>query len=449
MASEFDVRPRITRYVAHRPSPRQTAFLLLPHLEAFYGGAAGGGKSDALLMAALQFVDVPGYRALIVRESFATLEESGGLIERARHWLLGTDATWSATDHLWRFPSGASLSFRPLLNEGDERSFMGTEYQFIGVDELTLITESQYRFLMTRLRRHKDSSVPLRMRSTGMPYGPGVEWVRRRFVLEGGTHGRPFIRARLEDNEHLDQEAYEAAMSTLDPLTRARVRFGDWSVRPEGQLFHRSWFADRVIDEVDLPEDLMLCRFWDLAATEPAAGSDPDHTAGVLVGLSKDGVFYVLDVRRTRSTPLSVQHLVRQMAERDAEWARTRGYELPAIRMEQEPGAAGLAVIEDYRRRVLLEFDFTGVPASGSKETRANPVAVRAEAGELLLVPGEWNTEFIDELCAFPQGAHDDQVDALSGAFAELAAAPDPVPVVMPVSILREDQGWRIGTDVS
>jgi predicted phage terminase large subunit-like protein len=420
MKIEPEFVPRITRYFAHRPSARQAAFLLLPHLEAFYGGALGGGKSDALLMAALQYVDVPHYRALIVRESFAALEESGGLIERSRHWLTRTDARWSATDHVWRFPSGATLSFRPLRDEGGEQSFMGSEYQFIGIDELTLITEDQYRFLLTRLRRLKDSDLPLRMRSTGMPHGPGIEWVRRRFVAEGKTYGRPFIPARLEDNEHLDQAAYEAALSNLDPLTRARVRYGDWSVHPEGELFRRSWFSGRTIDETDLPERLRLCRFWDLAATEPRRGTDPDYTAGVLLGRSRDGVFYVCDVARTRETPHAVQRFVARIAERDAIWAKAHRFSPPAIRMEQEPGAAGLGVISDYRRQVLGPYDFRGVPASGSKEVRAYPVASRAEAGELLLVPGRWISEFIDELCAFPQDPHDDQVDALAGAFAHL-----------------------------
>jgi predicted phage terminase large subunit-like protein len=280
------------------------------------------------------------------------------------------------------------------------------------------------------------------MRSTGMPHGPGIEWVRRRFVVEGRTHGRPFIPARLEDNEHLDQESYEATLAHLDPLTRARVRYGDWSVHPEGELFRRSWFSGRTIDETDLPERLSLCRFWDLAATEPRRGTDPDYTAGVLLGRSRDGVYYVLDVARTRETPLAVEHFVARIAERDRDWAKARGYALPAIRMEQEPGAAGRAVIDDYRRRVLDGYDFKGVPASGSKEVRAYPVAPRAEAGDLLLVAAGWITEFIDELCAFPQGPHDDQVDALAGAFAHLASPWNGGNTAMPFGRSRPNP-WR------
>ena len=434
---------RTTPYIRHRPSARQLAFLLLPHLEAFFGGAAGGGKSDALLMAALQYVDVPGYRALIVRESFAALEEAGGLIERSRHWSLGSDASWSVSDHVWRFPAGATLSFRPLRVEGGERSFMGAEYQFIGIDEATLITEDQYRFLLTRLRRLKHSPLPLRIRLTGMPHGPGVEWVRRRFVDEGRARGRPFIPSRLEDNEYLDQEAYEATLSNLDHLTRARIRFGDWSVRTEGGLFRADWFDEAVISRLEVPARTRLCRAWDLAATEPRPGTDPDYTAGALLGRDPDGTYFLVDVCRTRGSSLKVQRLVRRTAEEDVAWADERGLDPPKILIEEEPGSSGKAIIDHYRREVLRQFPVQGKRVSGSKESRATPVAARAEAGEIKLCRGNWITAFLDEIVAFPEGSHDDQVDALSAAFGHLAKTREFI-AVSPFSITKESY-WRSG----
>src|SRR4051794_26793981 len=97
---------RLNRYIIHKPTPLQAAFLLLSAIEAFFGGAAGPGKSEALLMAALQYVDEPGYAALIVRETFVQLSQPGGLMFRANEWLAGTDAVWNAAHHTWRFPSG-------------------------------------------------------------------------------------------------------------------------------------------------------------------------------------------------------------------------------------------------------------------------------------------------------------------------------------------------------
>lgn len=415
--------PKLTPYILHRPTPHQAAFLHLSQFETFYGGAAGGGKSDALLMAALQYVDHPGYQAVIVRDSFAAMGESGALLYRAREWLLGTDATWNGAAHRWRFPSGATLSFRPLDQAGDERAFMGTEYQFIGIDELTTMAETQYRFLLTRLRRPAGSSIPLRMRATGMPYGPGVPWVRRLFVDAPPSSGRIFIPARLADNPFLDTDSYGRTLSALEPVTRARMLHGDWSVQPEGGMFHRAWFDECMREEL-AGAGIPLCRYWDLASTEPSKGNDPDYTCGVLVGRDDDGEAGVFDVVRERTSALGVEQLIRETAATDAVFAASRNAPL-YVRMEQEPGASGASLIDHYLRTVLPGYNFAGIRPTGSKSTRAAPVASLAEAGHLYLVRAEWNDAFLDELCAFPLAGHDDQVDALSGAFTFLVEEAD------------------------
>ncbi len=435
--------PRLTSYIPHTPTPRQAAFLLLPSLEAFYGGAAGGGKSEALLMAALQYVDQPGYAALLVRESYQMLNQPGGLIDRARSWLSGTAATWNGSEHQWRFPSGATLTFRHLQDSGAELNFQGAEYQFIGIDEVTDIAEHEYRFLFSRLRRPAGSVVPLRMRAASNPCGPGVDWVYRWFIVEGPAAGRIFIAARLEDNPYLHQDSYEESLKQLGSIEYQQLRHGDWTVRPEGGLFRREWFEARSIDRAELPERLELCRYWDLAATEAAAGSDPDYTAGVLLGRSDQGLWYVLDVRRLRGSPLEVERLVESVAERDASWARESGRTPPAIRMEQEPGSAGVAVVDHYRQQVLAPYDFAGVRSTGSKQTRARPVAARCEAGDVWICRGSWNTEFIDELAAFPISGHDDQVDALAGAYEHLAQAEEPYPKNMVIPDMSEPSPWQ------
>lgn len=397
------------QWIPHDPTPKQAEFLLLPHLEALYGGAAGGGKSDALLMAALQYVDVPGYAAILFRRTYADLALPGALMDRAHEWLDGTAAQWNDKEKTWRFPLGATMSFGYLEHENDKYRYQSAEFQFIGFDELTQFSESQYRYLFSRLRRLKGAKIPLRIRAASNPGGVGHEWVRQRFLIEGPTRGRPFIPARLQDNPHLDAEEYRRSLANLDPVTRAQLLNGDWSARQVGNKFRREWFE--IVDPA--PPGIRKVRYWDLAATEPKPGTDPDWTVGALVG-EADGVYYVCDIRRVRTTPRGVEALVRQTAELDG-----RDVE---IYMEQEPGSSGVNTIDHYARYVLKGFAFHGVKVSGSKELRANPVSAAAEAGNVKLVRGPWVGEFLDEAEAFPLGAHDDQVDAVSGAVEALAA---------------------------
>ena len=405
------------QFCPHEPTEKQQQFLALDCREAIYGGAAGGGKSDALLMAALQYVHVPGYHALLLRRTFADLALPESLMARAAEWLTPTSAKWHDLSKTWVFPSGATLTFGYLEIEKQKYRYQGPQFHFVGWDELTQFTETMYRYLFSRLRRMKTSSIPIRMRSASNPGGEGHEWVKQRFEIPDqrieGMHvsstGRVFVPARIADNPHLDEDEYNESLAELPAVERQQLMLGDWAVRPEGKLFHRSWF-----DVVEAkPADCRWVRYWDLAATREKAGKDPDWTAGVLVGKHREGFYFVADVQRVRETPHAVEKLIRQTAEIDGP-----GVE---IRMEQEPGSSGVSVIDGYTRRVLEGFDFRGRKSTGEKAERAKPVSSQAEAGNIKLVRGPWISAFLDELTAFPtEGVHDDQVDALSGAMAEL-----------------------------
>ncbi|OFW72095.1 MAG: hypothetical protein A2Y55_12575 [Actinobacteria bacterium RBG_16_68_12] len=411
--------PRLNGYIPVFPTPKQAAFMALPHMEALFGGAAGGGKSVALLAAALMYVDVPGYSALILRRSYRSFEQHGGLVELSKRWLAGTDAVWNEATSTWRFPSGATLAFRHLHDIGH---LQGPEYHFIGVDELTEVTELDYLYLFTRLRANAGSPIPARMRVTSNPIGPGVEWVYQRFLIEGASQGRIFIPARFEDNPHLDQAGYRASLAQLPWFLRGALEEGRWDIRPEGGLFLRRWFEGCFVEYPRLPSDLSLCRYWDLAATKARVGADPDCTVGLLLGRDRDGVLSVLDVVRVQASDLEVQDLIVRTAHADRLLAQRKDWREPMIRMEQEPGAASAYLIGELRRKRLAGFDFKGVRPRGSKQDRARPLSALAEAGELRLLRAPWKGAFLDELCAFPLGAHDDQVDALSGAFEQLVA---------------------------
>lgn len=233
-------------YSPHRPEPPQHAFLWLNTLEALYGGAAGGGKSDALLMAAMQYVDVPGYAALLLRRTYQDLSLPGALMDRAHAWLASTDARWSGDTFRWTFPSGASLSFGYLQTSVHRYRYASAEFQFIGFDELTQFPEADYRFLFSRLRRPSDldpdnalARVPLRMRAASNPGGQGHEWVLRRYIertpdpddpddTPERARRRVFIPAKLDDNPHVDAESYRAALRSMTVLERKRLEEGDW-----------------------------------------------------------------------------------------------------------------------------------------------------------------------------------------------------------------------------
>jgi hypothetical protein len=239
-------------FIPHQPTERQRLFLDLPHAEAFFGGAAGGGKSDALLMAALEHVDKPGYAALVLRRTFQDLAKPGALLDRAHAWLSETPARWNEQRKQWRFPNGAILAFGYLEHEHDVYQYQSAEYQFIAFDELTQFTERQYTYLFSRLRRLSSADVPLRMRSASNPGGIGAEWVQARFVPDDWTPeqalemrvvekaGRAFVPARLADNPHLDRAGYEQSLANLDEVTRAQLLRGDWQIRQRGNIY-TSW----------------------------------------------------------------------------------------------------------------------------------------------------------------------------------------------------------------
>ncbi len=260
--------PKWTSYIPHWPSSKQFAFLMLPHLEALFGGAAGGGKSDALLMAALQFVDVPLYSAILFRKSLQDLEEPGALMDRTHNWLDETDADWNGKNYTWTFPSRAKLTFGYLKNAFDHLNYKSAEYQYIGIDESTDIAPRHYSYMFSRLRRpkcakHKDTGfdptcricieyeplieVPLRFRTATNPGGYASRYIQERFGIQkingkwiGTNQKRPFIPSMLEDNPALDPEEYTESLDNVDPVTRKQLLLGDWGASEEGRC-KSSW----------------------------------------------------------------------------------------------------------------------------------------------------------------------------------------------------------------
>lgn len=174
----------------------------------------------------------------------------------------------------------------------------------------------------------------------------------------------------------------------------------------------------RLRDFLRTSAELDVVRFYDLAATKPhRANVDPDYTAGVLLAVHPaEARWYIVHAYRFREAAPRTLTLIRDRMAVDDELL---GREVP-VRVERQPAAAG-KFTDEFLRRQFLGRDFDLRKPEGDKRARATPVAVTAEAERFDVVDGAWERDaFFDELDLFPDGAHDDWVDALSGAFREL-----------------------------
>lgn len=427
-----------------------------------YGGAAGGGKSWAVLTEPMRHAGNSGFRAVVFRRNSTQVFSPGGLWDEATKLYAPAGAEPNHSAHTWTFPSGASIAFRHIQHEQDKLKYQGMQAAYIAFDELTHFTESQFFYMLSRNR--STCGVRPYVRASTNP--DADSWVRRFIDWWIGDDGFPvaehagrlryfgrdgdefvwgdsreevhekaphlfdgaleqgaklhnliksvtFIPASVRDNQAMlrADPAYLAGLNALSKVDRARLRDGNWDARPRaGDMFERSWFP--IVRAV--PAKAKRLRFWDFAATEKSdKNADPDWTVGALVA-EHEGVFYIEDIRRFRASPGGVETRVQNTAQQDGKRVR--------VRFEQEPGSAGKAVASHLTRRVLKGFNAKGVRSTGSKVERAKTFSAAAEAGNVCVVEGPWNEAFFSEVDGFPDVGHDDQVDAVSGAFNELNA---------------------------
>jgi len=239
--------------------------------------------------------------------------------------------------------------------------------------------------------------------------------------MESGTGDKwevlSFPAIAVEDEEFRSAgEALHPERKPLSELLATKEQVGSYVWNAEFQqaptlagagMFQRRWFE--VVHAA--PLKARRVRAWDLAATEPKDGKDPDWTVGVRISKDHDGLFYVEHVERFRESSLKVERAILSTASRDGVNVK--------VRLSKDPGQAGLAQVENLTRQ-LAGYRVIAEPESGKKSVRAQPFAAQCEAGNVKIVAGAWNIPFFDEIEAFPLGGHDDQVDAASNAFNEL-----------------------------
>lgn len=444
--------------------------------EILYGGAAGGGKSFGLVGIPIPWIGHADLRTLFLRR---TTDDLRDIFDKAKRVYKQGSATGPkpfqavcpdcvpihSAPHEIRAPSGAKMFFGHCNDVNDWEKYQGQEYQIIGFDELTQFTERQYLEISSRCRS-ASPGLPRLIRATSNPGGKGHGWVFRRWkywldpsatipgraprydetgklvppakpgeVLwirreDDGSEfistatdplalSRTFIPARLDDNPVLVAEdpAYRASLRDFDPVRRAQLERGDWLVKPAaGLFFKRGWFE--VVARA--PEKARRVRFWDYAATAPSdTNPDPDWTRGLKLSLDdSDGYYYVEHVASIRAAPGQVDALVEATAKADGRTV--------SIRKAQDPASAGKR--EGMQFIVMLEgYDVGTTNERGDKVTRSrttsaqcSPKASGDTHGRFRVVRGDWNDAFFAELEEFPDGDHDDFVDALAGAHSAL-----------------------------
>lgn len=413
---------------------------------------------------------VKGFTGVIFRRTNPQIRNEGGLWDESEKiYSLFDGKPRVSAPFEWFFPSGGqTMRFAQLQHEKSKLEWQGAQIPFIGFDELTHFTMEQFFYLMSRNRSM--CGVTPYMRATCNPdadswvadfiawwidqdensptYGLAIPervgklryfarkndqlfWgdkpeelyylfksypptVDRRMLVKSLT----FIPASIFDNKKLleSNPEYLGTLEALPLVERERLLGMNWKIRPtSGNVFNRNWW--KYTDAVPT-EDIKWVRYWDKAATdsveEKAYIDRTPYTAGVLVGRTRAGTYYVADVKREQYSPGKREHLIQQTAFEDEE-----EYGDVVTWIEQEPGSGGKESAELTSRR-LAGFVARIERVTGDKLGRAMPSSAQVEAGNVYLLKAPWNKAFVDEHHGFPVARIKDQVDAFSGAMNKL-----------------------------
>lgn len=436
----------------------QELFLSSPADITIYGGAAGGGKTWALLVEPLRHYQNGDFGAVIFRRTYPEIALEGGLWDESERLYSYFGARSIKGDLYWIFPSGMKITFAHLQHETDLQGYQGAQIPLIGFDQLEHFTAKMFFYMLSRNRSM--CGVRPYLRATCNPE-PGwladflaywidddgyarlelagkLRWfVRVNEILEWADteqelrecypHLDPlsvtFIPASIYDNQVLlDQDpGYLAKLQALPLVDRMRLlgdpkRGGNWKITPSaGKVLNRAWF--KIVDEI--PKGGVVVRRWDFASTEKELNKDdPDYTASCLMLKAPDGNFYVLAITAEQMGPAEVERTFLNISRQDAArfQSEQRRY---LVRWEEEPGSASRR--ESWRMvRALAGIDAKGIPSVKDKLIRAKPLRSQAEIGNVYLLRGLWNEGFLVHMHNQPDIEHDDIFDATGGALQDL-----------------------------
>lgn len=270
-----------------------------PEYECFYGGAAGGGKSDALVAEALRQIHIPHYKGIIFRKTFPQARELVLKSKRLYPYVC-PGCKYNSTEHCWTFPSGAKIYFGSMPNSDSYIDYQGLSFAFIGFDELTHFTQDEYEYLQTR-NRADGEGVRVYIRATGNPGGKGHGWVKARFITDMPPNTpkeytakvetpfgdievkrkKIFIPSSVFDNQKLLQNDpnYLANLAMQSEAQKKALLYGDWDVfagqaflewrnRPDKYITRKN---THVIEPFNIPKHWRRYRSFDFGYTRPFA----------------------------------------------------------------------------------------------------------------------------------------------------------------------------------
>lgn len=444
MAEAFAIRPQ---------AGPQERFLSSSADIVIYGGAAGGGKSWGLLMEPLRHVTTNHqFAAVFFRRNTTQIRNPGGLWDESRglYPLLGAKPAKAVLE--WRWPFGGLVKFAHLEHEATVYDWQGAQIPLICFDELTHFTKSQFFYMLSRNRStcgvkpyirattnpdadswvrefiawwiDQETGLPIPTRSGVIRWFARVNdtivWadsaveLRQRLGADVEPKSVTFIAAKLDDNKILlaKDPGYRSNLMAQNAVERARLLGGNWKVRPAaGMYFRREWC--KIVDVA--PADLEVVRGWDLAATERTADNDPDSTASVKLGRSRSTKrFCILHRTSMQAGPRKVEEAIENTASADGVHV--------VIRLPQDPGQAGKSQAQSLVAR-LARYTVRTARPTGDKIVRFSPFSAQCEAGNVDVLRGPWNEDLFDALEAFPEAAHDDDVDACSEAYGHFVGA--------------------------
>lgn len=453
-----------------QPGP-QTEFMQSPADIAIYGGAAGGGKTYALLLEPTRHLHNKNFGAVIFRRLLPSIKIEGGMWDESQGIYAPIGGDTKKSDLLWIWPNGVKITFAGIEYEDDKKKYHGAQIALLQFDQLEEFTESMFFYMLSRNRSVSGVKPYVRASANPQPgwlakfldwwieddgyanleragvlrwfvrVGDRIEWADTpEELIEKNPDAIPlsvtFIPASVYDNKILLEKnpEYLANLMALPPVERARLlgdpkRGGNWKIKPSaGLLYNRGWYG--IVPAV--PKGGVECLYWDLAATakDYKSGQKPSYTAGVSIR-KVEGEYYIRFVFAEQLSPHDVEKNFVNLSNQQARIALFDKTQF-MVRWEEEPGSASKR--ESRRLAQLLDgIDAKGDRVTTDKFIRGRPFASNSEVGNIHLVSATWVETWLEHMHNQPEIPENDIHDASTGSYNILAGS----------RIIREVQSFQ------